>query len=252
MNTKNIKNFFKQFKWPDVVFLLVTVTGIVTCATLFKPNYIIVLNSIFGIVTAFFLAKGFLLANYCGIIQLVFYCVMCFQNRYFGEVILNFAIVAPTYVLSIVTWHKNRVKNVGVIKVNNKIDWKEFVIAAASFAGVACGAYFVLRSLGTNQLALSTLSVYFVLLYSYLAIRRSEFNFFFRIGCDMISLCLWLAVLIGSGNVEWQYLITVFNYVLYLTSDFFGIYNWTHLKRAQTKAPNGIQKEIWKVLKDLD
>lgn len=249
---ENIRNFFKQFKWIDWVFLFVMVAGILTCSILFRPSFIIILNSIFGITTAFFLAKGFLLANYCGIIQLVFYCIMCFQNKYFGEFILNLAIVAPTYVLSIISWHKNHLKKVGVVKINNKTNWKEFCAAAFGFACVAVGAYFVLRSLGTNQLALSTLSVYFVLLYSFLIIRRSEITFIFRIGCDIISLGLWLVVLIGAGHPDWQYLITVFNYTLYLTTEFLGIYNWTRLKRAQTKTPNGIEKEIWDCLKDLN
>ena len=226
--------------------------GILSCTILFKPNFVIVLSSVFGTLTIFLLAKGMLLANFAGIIQLIFYCTICFWNKYFGELFLCLAMSFPTYVFSIITWHKNQSKQNGIVAVNNNLNLKELLALAFGFAIVSIPVYFVLQALGTNQLLLNTISVYFTLFYSFLSIKRCKLNFVFRIFCELISLALWIAVFVGEGKFNYAYIITLFNYLVYLIADFWGIWNWAKLKRHQAKTKNGIQKEIWDALKDLD
>lgn len=247
---ESVSNVLKQFRWWDWIILLFIAIIIVFCTVFFKPNAIIVLNTTFGVLTTLFLAKGFIIANYFGILHLIIYCFMCFSNRYFGEIFLCFAITLPAYILSIVTWHKNRLKKTGVVKVNKKITFKEFLIISLSLAVFSVGFYFILGALGTNQLLLSTFSVYLAFIYSYFSIRRSEINFIFRFLCDLISLGLWLAVFFENGTVHWIYAITLFSYFMYIFPDLYGIINWTKMKRV--KDTDDIKQEIWNGLKNLD
>ena len=158
----------------------------------------------------------------------------------------------PTYVFSIVTWHKNQSKQKGYVAINKSFRFKEMLVLFLCFAILCVPIYFALKTLGTNQLWLNVISVYFTFMYSYLSIKRVELNFVFRIICEIISLGLWVMVFVGNGTLNYAYMISLFNYFVYLLSDFWGIWNWTKLKRKQTKTKNGIEKEIWDALKDFD
>lgn len=234
-----IHTLLKRFRWWELAFMAAAYIAVVVLSIVFKSNWLIVLSSLFGMTTTFLLAKGFALGNLVGILQIVFYTIMCYNNRYFGEIITNVGIVFPAYAFSFYTWTKRNHDH--VLQVNNSIKLQEWLLAFVGIGGVAVGFYFVLRALNTANLIFSTLAVFFVTMYCYLSIRRSQFCFVFRLLMDLVTFVLWLLVFLdtlkeGFGAI---YIPTLLNYVVYAVLDLFGIVNWIRLKRTQ----NFLQEE---------
>lgn len=203
---------------------------VISLGIVFKSSYLVILNSIFGIITCFFAAKGMLLANFTGIIQIIMYIVMCVFNRYYGEIIVCCVISIPSYVLSAITWFRNRNKESNVVKVSKAISWKEWLIVVSVIAVISVGMYFLLQMFNTAGLVVSTISVGITALAGYLLMRRSEYNFIAFLVNNSICFVLWLNVVL-QGDIS--YITTCTNYVLYFSMNLFGIFNWLRLKKQQ-------------------
>ncbi len=230
-----LKMLLKNLKWWEIAFMAAAYIVIITLSIVFKSNWMIILSSLLGITTTFLLAKGMAFGNLVGIVQIVFYCLMCFYNQYYGEIITNICIVFPAYAFSFYTWTKKN--NSHVLQLNKSLKLKEWLFALVGIGGASVGFYFLLQALNTASLILSTFAVFFVSMYCYLSVRRSEFCFVFRLLMDLTTLALWLMVFLktiknGGGAI---YIPTLVNYVVYSILDIFGIVNWIKLKKSQTK-----------------
>jgi len=225
MKNKFLKDWTKLEKtllFGSVV--LVSLVGII-----FKSDLLTTICSIVGIVTALLLAKGKNLGQIFGLLIVALYSIVSFKNRYYGEVIIYLCIMLPMYIIGIISWFRHQNKDTNSVEVN-RITIKEWIIVL--FASIVCfiGIYFLLKAFNTNQLFISSLSVIDSLFAVYLGVRRSKYSFYFYVVNDLILILLWgIPVITGTIIL----ILMVFNLLINLINDLYGIYNWKKLEKMR-------------------
>jgi len=204
--------------------IVVSLVGII-----FKSDLLTTICSIVGIITALLLAKGKNLGQIFGLLIVALYSIVSFKNGYYGEVIIYLGIMLPMYIIGIISWLKHQNKETNSVEVN-KIKAKEwcivFIVSIVAFTLI----YFLLKMFNTNQLIISSLSVIDSLFAVYLGVRRSKYSFYFYVINDLILIALWGIPVIGGSLIL---LPMVFNPLINLINDLYGIYNWRKLERIQ-------------------
>ena len=204
--------------------IVVSLVGII-----FKSDLLTTICSIVGIITALLLAKGKNLGQIFGLLIVALYSIVSFKNGYYGEVIIYLGIMLPMNIIGIISWLKHQNKETNSVEVN-KIKAKEwcivFIVSIVAFTLI----YFLLKMFNTNQLIISSLSVIDSLFAVYLGVRRSKYSFYFYVINDLILIALWGIPVIGGSLIL---LPMVFNPLINLINDLYGIYNWRKLERIQ-------------------
>jgi len=206
--------------------ILVSLVGII-----FKSDLLTTLCSIVGIITALLLAKGKNLGQIFGLLIVALYSIVSFKNGYYGEVIIYLCIMLPMYIIGIVSWIRHQNKDTNTVEVN-KIKIKEWIIVFFASIVSFIGIYFLLKAFNTNQLFISSLSVIDSLFAVYLGVRRSKYSFYFYVVNDIILILLW-GIPVVTGNI--LLIPMVFNPLINLVNDLYGIYNWRKLEEKQKK-----------------
>lgn len=231
---EKIKLFFKNLKWYDYVILAVFIITMLTVGLVFHSNAITILNAILGSVGVYFIAKANIVGQFITTVQVILYLIISYFNGLYGEVIISAFIMFPFYIVTIILWFKNlnkKSENVGEVRINKGLTWKEWVIMLVCVGCVTVAIFFLLRHFNTRLLVLSTLSVAFTVIASYLSVRRSEFSFIFYIISNIIGVAMWIALVIQDNNLS--QLITFITSLTYLLINTFGIFNWLKLKKKQ-------------------
>ncbi len=204
--------------------ILVTLVGII-----FKSDILTTLCSIVGIITALLLAKGKNLGQIFGVLIVILYSIVSFKNGFYGEVIIYIFVMLPMYIMGIISWITHQNKKTNTVEVN-KIKRKEWIII--SIISIVCfiGIYLILKIFNTKELIISSLSVIDSLFAVYLGFRRSKYFFYFYVINDLILIALWgIPVVTGSLIL----IPILFNPIINLINDIYGIYNWKRLEKEQ-------------------
>ena len=223
--------YFKDWTLFEKTILSLSLFVIVIVGIIFKADVLTTICSIVGIITALLLAKGKNLGQLFGLLITILYSIVSFNNKFYGEVIIYLFLMLPMYIIGIVSWVKHQNKETNTVDVN-KISGNEWLLVSITSIVVFIGMYFLLKSFNTNELIVSTISVLASLFAIYLQIRRSRFSFYFYIINDLILMVLWgIPVVLGNTLV----LPMVFNPIINLINDSYGVYNWKRLEKKQNK-----------------
>ena len=195
----------------------------------FKASWISAIAGIFGLSCVLFAAKGKVICVFLTWGMIVFYSLLSYQNKYYGEVFINLCLMFPMTVIQLVAWIKNLGKD-HVVKVNSITKKEVFIVVL-----VACVAfvafYFILRALNTSQLIISTISIVTSVLATYFQSRRSKYGFLAFLFNDVVLCVLWLfATLEDTANVAMLTAVA-----LYVVSDIYGFISWGVLQKRQQK-----------------
>lgn len=220
---------FKDWTKFEKILLFTSVILVALVGVIFKSDILTPTCSIVGIITALLLAKGKNLGQIFGLLIVVLYSIVSFKNKYYGEVIIYLFIMLPMYIIGIISWLKHQNKETNTVEVNS-IKIKEWIIVSIVSILAFIGIYFLLELFNTSQLFISSLSVIDSLFAIYLGIRRSEYSFYFYVVNDLILILLW-GIPVVNGNI--MLLPMVFNPLINLINDSYGIYNWKKLKKIQ-------------------
>jgi len=210
-------------------FLLFSSTLIIIAVFfIFNTDFIASITSLVGIITALLLAKGKVAGQFFGLIIVILYSFVSFQNKYYGEMLIYIFIMLPLYILGIYSWSKNKNQKNEVIP--NTIKTKETVWIICISIIFFIAIYYLLKYLGTEQLFLSTLSVVCSVFAVYLLARRSKYGFLFYIFDDLVILLMWI-IPVFNGNL--LVLPIVFNPIVNFINDSYGWYRWNKIIKKQ-------------------
>lgn len=189
-------------------------------------------GSLIGATALIFVSKGNVLGQILVVVFSVFYGIVSFASRYYGEMITYLGMSAPIAAASVVTWLKNPYGGRRTEVSVNVIGKKEYLLLAALSAAVTAAFYFILRALNTGELAVSTVSVLTSFLASYLTFRRSEYYALAYAANDVVLIALWvLASLRAAENLP-----LVACFVVFLANDLYGFAQWSRARKRQSAA----------------
>lgn len=228
-----MKKFFKYFSLAEWLIWGISGVSIIVCFFVFRNSqYLYLIGSLIGATALIFVSKGNPVGQFLTIVFSVFYGIISYSFRYYGEMITYLGMSAPISLWALISWLKNPYKgNKSEVKINSlsKKEWGLFLIAAVA---VTAAFYFILRALNTANLIISTVSVLTSFSAAYLMARRSRFYAIAYGLNDIVLIVMW--IMASCENIS--YLPMVICFVAFLVTDGYGFINWSIMKRKQNSA----------------
>lgn len=228
-----MKKFFKSITLAEWLIWSLGVVAITVCFFVFgNTQYLYLVGALIGVTALLFVSKGNPVGQLLTVVFSVFYGIVSFSFRYYGEMITYLGMSAPIAVWALVSWLKNPYRgNRSEVKVNT-LSRKERLLFGAAALVITVAFYFILRALHTNNLIISTVSVFTSFVAAYLTARRSRF---YAIGYalnDLVLIVLWSM----ASYSDFTYLPMVICFVCFFVLDIYGFVNWSRMKKRQNAA----------------
>lgn len=227
---QKIINFYKSFTVFEKILYLTSIIFITVSFIIAKSgNYLSLVASLIGATALIFIAKGNVIGQILTVVFSILYGIISVTFSYYGEMITYMGMTAPIAIASVITWMKNPHKgNKKEVKVN-KLKTKEFIFMFLLSFAVTFAFYFILRAFNTENLVLSTISVFTSFLASYLTMRRCEYYAIAYAANDIVLIALWVLASINDIG----YLSMVICFTVFFANDIYGFINWTKMKKRQ-------------------
>lgn len=235
-----MKQLLKSIGWIEWLIWSLSVVSTTVCFFIFhNDQYHYLVGSVIGFTALLFVSKGHPAGQILCIVFSVFYGVISYSFRYYGEMITYLGMSAPIAVWALITWLKNPFRgNKSEVTVNS-LSAKEWAVFSALCVLVTAAFYFILRALNTQNLIVSTVSVLTSFAAVYLTARRSKFYALGYALNDVVLIVLWS--LAASENKT--YLPMVVCFAAFFLLDVYGFINWSRMQRRQARTLSSDEQE---------
>ena len=223
-----MKKFFKSLTIAEILLWVISSITVTVCFFIFKnTQYHYLIGSLIGIAGLIIVSKGNPAGQEVIIVFSVFYGIISYSFRYYGEMITYLGMSAPIAAWALITWIKNPYAE-GEVKVNRLSRLEICLFCVGSLAATAA-FYFILRALNSAILFVSTFPVLPSFTASYVTVRRICFYAVFYGLNDIVLIVLWALASIK----DLTYLPMVICFVAFLVLDIYGFINWTRMEKKQ-------------------
>lgn len=229
------KNPFKDLNGFEKGLWLISLS-LIFMSFLLTPDkdFLSLTASIIGATALIFLAKGYVIGQVLTVVFSVFYGIISFYFRYYGEMITYLCMTAPIAAFSVISWLKNRYNGTSEVKVNSYLSKKLRIVLLITAPLVTFIFYFILKALGNANMFFSTISITTSFVASYLSLFRSPFYALAYAMNDIVLIILWVMAAIKEPYCAPMILC----FVTFLANDLYGYYNWRKIeKRQKTNNP---------------
>ena len=224
-----MKNPFKKLTKFEVGLWLCSLTVILLSAAFSGVQGLLSsVASLIGVTALIFVAKGMVTGQVLTVVFAVFYGIISFTFKYYGEVITYLCMTAPMAVFSVVSWLRHPYENSDRVEVA-RLTPKVIIGMIFSTISVTVALYFILMALGNEALVVSTVSITTSWLASYLTFFRSPFYALAYAANDIVLIILWIIAAAGDLSC----LSMVFCFVMFLANDIYGFINWKRMQKSQ-------------------
>ena len=103
-----MKNPFRDLTRFELGLWLISLTA-VTASFLLSPStdYLTLAASLIGVTALIFVAKGYVIGQILTVVFALFYGVISFYFRYYGEMITYLGMTSPMAIAAVVSWLRN-------------------------------------------------------------------------------------------------------------------------------------------------
>ncbi len=227
---KRLKEFFKTITVFEYCLwgggILAIVLSFFLCG---NSDYLNLAGSIWGCTTLIFLAKGNVAGQIMSLIFSAYYGYVSFKTGYYGEMITYLGMTAPIALAATIGWlrHPFRGNRAEVEIARPKLLY--YVIVLVLSLPVSTAFYFILRALGTANLAWSTVSVLTSFIAVSLSLLRSPYYAAAYAANDIVLIVLW-SIATAHNN---EYIALVVCFAVFLAEDLYGLVNWLRMRKKQ-------------------
>ena len=187
--------------------------------------------SLTGMLCVVLTAKGKISNYYVGLINVILYAIIAYNQKYYGEVMLNVLYFVPMQFVGFFIWRKHKLGDhndaVKVFFLSNKarFTWSIVTIIAV----IAYG--FVLKVLGGNLPFIDSISTVLSVIAMILMAWRFMEQWVLWIVVDVVSILMWIVAFMNTGNditilVMWS---------AYLVNAIYGFINWILIYKKQNQ-----------------
>ena len=224
-----VKNPFRDLSKFELSLWIISVFTVSATFFIFgQTDYLTLAASLIGVTALIFVAKGYVIGQVLTVVFAVFYGIISFKQRYYGEMITYLGMTAPIAVVAAINWLRNPykgTKEVTVARMSGLQKWVMFFLTA----GVTAAFYFILKALGNASLLFSTVSITTSFLASYLTACRSPYYALAYAANDVVLIILWI---IASGN-DAGCVPMIACFAAFLANDVYGYFNWQSIRKRQ-------------------
>lgn len=225
-----MKSFLKSIKISEWIIWIISIISIIICFFAFKnTQYLYLIASLIGATALIFVSKGNPIGQILTIIFSVFYGIISYSFKYYGEMITYLGMTAPIAIWALVSWIRNPYNgDKNEVKVNS-LSIKEWCLFILISIIITIAFFFILKALNTTNIIISTISILTSFDAAYLTARRSRF---YAIGYglnDIILIIMWS--LASYDNM--MYFPMVICFITFLVMDAYGFINWSIMNKKQ-------------------
>ena len=152
-------NSFKSLSKFELVLWIFSMTVIVFSYVLSGSGDVLI-ASLVGVTALIFVAKGYVLGQILTVVFAVFYGIISFYFRYYGEMITYLCMTAPIAICAVISWIRHPYKESDEVEVNHVSKKQMFIMWSLAII-VTIAFYFILKAMGNANLLFSTISVIF-------------------------------------------------------------------------------------------
>ena len=227
----SFKNPFQNLSKFELGLWSVSVI-VVTGSFLLVPtkDYLTLIASLIGVTALIFVAKGYILGQLLTVVFAVFYGIISFYFRYYGEMITYLCMSAPMAVMAVISWIKHPYRDSAEVAVNH-LSKKQLLFLTVLSLLVTFAFYFILGALNTANLLFSTISVTTSFFASSLVFLRSPYYALAYAANDIVLIILWLLAAIADIS----YLPMIFCFLMFFANDIYGFFSWKRMEKRQTQ-----------------
>lgn len=230
-----MKKFFADWTKFEKGLLIVATALMIVLSFIWKDTPIGTLSAVTGVISVVLCAKG-RVSNYVfGMVYVTAYAYVAFQNKLYGEVMMNLLYYVPMNVIGFITWTKlakkkaesaqtgDVSKDVETRHMSSKQRWMTFVIAVV----VILAYWQLLKFMGGNLALIDSCSTIVSIIAMYLQVMRYTESWIMWIFTNLISIVLWLTTMLtqDSNNIT-----MLLMWSAYLVNSTYGYINWKKLE----------------------
>lgn len=226
-----MKKLFKIFSVFDIALWSVSLVTIILAFTLSPNRDILTLtSSVIGVTALMFIVKGHVAGQILTVIFAVFYGIVSYFLKYYGEMITYLGMSAPAAIMATISWLRHPYKKSEHSQVEvSAMTVKKTIVLIAVTAATTTAFYFILRAMDTANLTVSTISVATSVLAASLVFLRCPLYGLAYAANDLVLIVLWAYA--TSRNIAYLPMIICFS--LFLLLDFYGFVSWTGMSKKQ-------------------
>ena len=224
-----LKNPFNDLTKFEMVLWIVSMIVVSLSFVLSEGgDYLTLVASLIGVTALIFVAKGYVLGQILTVIFAVFYGIISFYFRYYGEMLTYMCMTAPIAILAVISWIRHPFENSKEVEVR-KMHRGEAGVMFALALSVTFVFYFILGAMGTANLFFSTISVTTSFLACYLTFMRNPHYAVAYAANDIVLIVLWIM----ASVEDISYLPMFFCFVMFFVNDMYGFINWKRMEKRQ-------------------
>ena len=220
-----LKRFFKSeiTGWNafDIVWLSIATAVILALSIYWKDNWLSLTAALTGVWCVILTGKGKRSSFIFGLINVIFYAIVAFRAKYYGEVMLNVLYYLPMNFVGWFAWKKHMNDSTGEV-VKERLNLKKSVIIYALTALAIVLYGLVLKALKGNLPFVDSMSTVVSVVAQILSIRRLMEQWVLWIVVDVVTVVMW-AVNFARGGEE---IATLAMWSIYLINAFIMFARW--------------------------
>ena len=224
---KRFVNYFSKFEltlWGISIILILA-----SFIAFDRVHYLTLCASLIGATSLIFNAKGNPTGQVLMIAFSILYGIISYRFAYYGEMITYLGMTMPMSIFSLISWIKHpNGNNKAEVKIN-QLKPAEIILMFLLTIAITILFYFILKHFNTANLFFSTVSIATSFAAVYLTFRRSTYFALAYAFNDIVLIILW----IFAAVKDISYLSVIICFIVFLTNDVYGFFNWQKMKKRQ-------------------
>lgn len=223
-----MKNPFKSLTKLEWGLWIGSVSAVTAAFLIYSTDYLTLMASLIGVTALIFVSKGMVFGQILCVIFAVFYGIVSYFFRYYGEVITYLCMSGPIALMSVISWLRHPFEKSEEVEVS-RMTKKQIAVMVLLTAAVTGAFYFILKWCGNANLLLSTFSIATSFAAAYMTFMRSAY---YGVGYalnDVVLVGLW-----GYATMEnISYMPMTVCFGMFFINDIYGFVNWQRMKKRQ-------------------
>lgn len=229
-NEKGIMNYFEDWTTFELVWLILSSAVMVVLSFIWKDSAIALISGVTGIIGVVLCAKGKISTYLFATINVALYAYISYQNRLFGEVMLNAAYFLPMNVVGFFLWRNKKDDDGDVL--TKKLSSKGLGILFTSLIVGILLYWKVLNMLNGNLQLIDSITTVSSVIALILQVLRYKEQWLIWIIVNIVSVGMWALLLnTPDGSIT-----MIVMWAAYLVNSIYGYVNWTKLNKQQKAA----------------
>lgn len=221
------KNYFSDWTIFEISWLILSTLTMLTLSIIWQDSPMALISGLTGIISVVLCAKGKISTYAFACINVGLYAIIAYQNRLFGEVMLNGLYYFPMNFVGFYMWRKQKTDDGTVIA--RRLTVKQLILLVISLVIAIIAYWRVLVALGGNLQFIDSITTVLSVVAFLLQIGRFTEQWILWMIINVFSITMWL-LLLGTpdGSVT---MIIMFS--AYLINGIYGFRNWLKLSNLK-------------------